>query len=187
MPVSSNPPPSSPSPKQQGPQDCPRACHPDLCGHEVLEHLVLYHLKSITGPLLDPLQFIFRQTGLYTTQSMWPFITSSSTWTIQKPMPGLFVDFSFAFYTIILVLLQDQNALDSTCRWIIDFFSDRSQHMKLGTHVTDSLTISTNSPQGCVLSPLLPVHQQLHLQASVCHGSAAGGGHHPHWAHLWWE
>ena len=33
--------------------------------------------------------------------------------------------------------------------------TDRRQHVRLGKHVSDSRTISTGSPQGCVLSPLL--------------------------------
>ena len=71
----------------------------------------------------------------------------------------LFVDFSSAFNTIIPALLQDKlsqlSVPDSTCRWITDFLSDRRQHVRLGKHVSDSRTISTGSPQGCVLSPLL--------------------------------
>ncbi|XP_078146327.1 uncharacterized protein LOC144542854 [Centroberyx gerrardi] len=64
-----------------------------------------------------------------------------------------------AFNTIIPALLQDKlsqlSVPDSTCSWITDFLSDRKQHVKLGKHVSDSRTISTGSPQGCVLSPLL--------------------------------
>ena len=44
---------------------------------------------------------------------------------------------------------------DSTCRWITDFLTDRSQCVRLGKNVSDTRTISTGSPQGCVLSPLL--------------------------------
>src|SRR4029434_1558130 len=36
-----------------------------------------------------------------------------------------------------------------------DFLSDRRQHVRLGKHVSDPQTISTGSPQDCVLSPLL--------------------------------
>ncbi len=71
----------------------------------------------------------------------------------------LFVDFSSAFNTIIPALLQNKlsqlNVPDSTSRWITDFLFDRRQHVKLWKHVSDSQTISTGSPQGCVLSPLL--------------------------------
>ncbi|KAK0139831.1 putative RNA-directed DNA polymerase from transposon BS [Merluccius polli] len=71
----------------------------------------------------------------------------------------LCVDFRSAFNTIIPALLQEKlsqlSVPDSTCRWITDFLSDRKQHVKLGKHVSDSQSISTGSPQGCVLSPLL--------------------------------
>ena len=67
--------------------------------------------------------------------------------------------FSSAFNTIIPSLLQNKliqlGVPDSTCRWITDFLSDRKQHVRLGKHLSESRTISTGSPQGCVLSPLL--------------------------------
>ncbi|XP_070816873.1 uncharacterized protein [Chaetodon trifascialis] len=92
------------------------------------ERLVLSHLKDITDPFLDPLQI-------------------------------LFVDFNSAFNTIIPTLLQEKlsqlNVPDTTCRLITDFLSDRKQCVKLGKHGSDAKTISTGSPQGCVLSPLL--------------------------------
>ncbi|KAK3526916.1 hypothetical protein QTP86_004709 [Hemibagrus guttatus] len=71
----------------------------------------------------------------------------------------LFVDFSSAFNTIIPALLRDKlfqlNVPDSMCSWITDFLTDRRQFVRLGTHVSDLQHISTGSPQGCVLSPLL--------------------------------
>ncbi|KAK3557065.1 hypothetical protein QTP70_024451, partial [Hemibagrus guttatus] len=39
--------------------------------------------------------------------------------------------------------------------WVTDFLTDRRQFVRLGTHVSDLQHISTGSPQGCVLSPLL--------------------------------
>src|SRR4029434_1407607 len=44
---------------------------------------------------------------------------------------------------------------DSTCRWMTDFLSDRTQRVRLGKLVSEPRTISTGAPQGCVLSPLL--------------------------------
>ncbi|KAK3514232.1 hypothetical protein QTP70_010413 [Hemibagrus guttatus] len=71
----------------------------------------------------------------------------------------LFVDFSFAFNTIIPALLRDKlfqlNVPDSMCSWITDFLTDRWQFVRLRMHVSDFWHISTGSPQGCVLSPLL--------------------------------
>ncbi|KAK3523467.1 hypothetical protein QTP86_033596, partial [Hemibagrus guttatus] len=70
-----------------------------------------------------------------------------------------FVDFSSAFNTIVPAQLRDKlfqlNVPDSMCSWITDFLTDRRQFVRLGTHVSDLQHISTGSPQGCVLSPLL--------------------------------
>ncbi|KAF7646918.1 hypothetical protein LDENG_00180700, partial [Lucifuga dentata] len=43
----------------------------------------------------------------------------------------------------------------STCAWIKNFLTDRPQSVRLGSHLSSTLTLSTGSPQGCVLSPLL--------------------------------
>ncbi|TWW64347.1 hypothetical protein D4764_03G0013550 [Takifugu flavidus] len=39
--------------------------------------------------------------------------------------------------------------------WITHSLTDRRQYVRLGKTVSDSVTINTGSPQGCVLSPLL--------------------------------
>ncbi|KAK0143009.1 RNA-directed DNA polymerase from mobile element jockey [Merluccius polli] len=110
------------------------------------ERLVLSHLKDITDPFLDPLQFAYRANRSH--------LDSAGTYARI-----LCVDFSSAFNTIIPALLQEKlfqlSVPDSTCRWITDVLSDRKQHAKLGKHVSDSQSISTGSPQGCVLPPLL--------------------------------
>ncbi|KAK0142983.1 Multiple C2 and transmembrane domain-containing protein 1 [Merluccius polli] len=49
--------------------------------------------------------------------------------------------------------IRDRTGEALPAEWITDFLSDRKQHVKLGKHVSDA--ISTGSPQGCVLSPLL--------------------------------
>ncbi|KAL6107434.1 uncharacterized protein ACO6RY_11070 [Pungitius sinensis] len=116
------------------------------------ERLVLSHLKSLTDPLLDPLQFAYRAN-----RSVDDAVNMALHFILQHlDSPGtyariLFVDFSSAFNTIIPSLLQDKlSQLQCT-----DFLSDRKQHVKLGEHVSASRSISTGSPQGCVLSPLL--------------------------------
>ena len=124
------------------------------------ERLVLSQLKSITDPLLDPLQFAYR-----TNRSVDDAVNMALRFILQHLDSSgnyariLLVDFSSAFNTIIPSLLKDKliqlGVPDSTCRWIIDFLSDRKQHVRLGKHLSESRTISTGSPQGCVLSPLL--------------------------------
>ena len=70
-------------------------------------------------------------------------------------------------------LLQDKTSQlsvpDSTCWWITDFLSDRRQHVKMGKHVCEYLTISTKyHPRlSSFPSALLPV-KVLHLQPSIC-------------------
>ncbi|KAK3570559.1 hypothetical protein QTP86_022509 [Hemibagrus guttatus] len=124
------------------------------------EHLVLSYLKDITDPLLDPLQFAYRAN-----RSVDDAANMALHFILQHlDSPGsyarvLFVDFSSAFNMIISALLRDKlsqlNVPDSMCSWIMDFLTDRQQIMRLGTHVSDFQHISTGSPQGRALSPLL--------------------------------
>ncbi|KAK3511626.1 hypothetical protein QTP70_013648 [Hemibagrus guttatus] len=124
------------------------------------ERLVLSYLKDITDPHLDPLQFAYRAN-----RSVGDAVNMALHFVLQHlDSPGsyariLFVDFSSAFNTIIPALLRDKlfqlNVPDSMCSWITDFLTDRRQFVRLGTHVSDLQHISTGSPQGCVLSPLL--------------------------------
>ncbi|KAK3521549.1 hypothetical protein QTP70_013077 [Hemibagrus guttatus] len=111
---------------------------------------------DITDPLLDPLQFAYRAN-----RSVDDAVNMALHFILQHlDSPGsyariLFVDFN----TIIPALLRDKlfqlNVPDSMCSWITDFLTDRRQFVRLGTHVSDLQHISTGSPQGCVLSPLL--------------------------------
>ncbi|KAK3559074.1 hypothetical protein QTP86_002986 [Hemibagrus guttatus] len=124
------------------------------------ERLVLSYLKDITDPLLDPLQFAYRAN-----RSVDDAVNMALHFILQHlDSPGsyariLFVDFSFAFNMIIPALLRDKlfqlNVPDSMCSWITNFLTDRRQFVRLGTHVSDFQHMSTGSPQGCVLSPLL--------------------------------
>ena len=41
------------------------------------------------------------------------------------------------------------------CNWILDFLTCRPQSVRIGGQSSDTITLSTGSPQGCVLSPLL--------------------------------
>lgn len=127
---------------------------------KTFERLVLTHLKTITNHLLDPLQFAYRANrsvddavnmGLH---FILQHLDSPSTYARI-----LFVDFSSAFNTIAPALLRDKltqlSVPEPTCRWISNFLTDRKQRVRLGKLVSESRTISTGAPQGCVLSPLL--------------------------------
>ncbi|KAK3566444.1 hypothetical protein QTP86_033288 [Hemibagrus guttatus] len=71
----------------------------------------------------------------------------------------LFVDYSSAFNTIIpstlTTNLEHLGLSPSLCQWISNFLTGRPQAVRMGRHVSASLTLSTGAPQGCVLSPLL--------------------------------
>uniref|UniRef100_A0A3B3H7K8 Reverse transcriptase domain-containing protein n=1 Tax=Oryzias latipes TaxID=8090 RepID=A0A3B3H7K8_ORYLA len=71
----------------------------------------------------------------------------------------LFVDFTSAFNTIIpQTLTQKLHTLGlnpTLCNWVLDFLTDRPQSVKIRNVSSSPITLSTGSPQGCVLSPLL--------------------------------
>ncbi len=124
------------------------------------ERLVLAYLKDITGPLLDPLQFAYRAN-----RSVDDVVNMGLHYILQHlDKPGnyariLFVDFSSAFNTIMPDLLSDKltqlSVPTSICQLITSFLTDRQQLVRLGKLTTRTLTISTGTPQGCVLCPLL--------------------------------
>ena len=126
---------------------------------KVLERLVLAHLKSITDPVLDPLQFAYRANrSTEDAVNMALHYTLNHLDTAGNYARILFVDFSSAFNTILPSTLEHQLSLlqvpASTCRWITDFLTNRSQG-EAGKNISSSRATSTGSPQGCVLSPLL--------------------------------
>ncbi len=124
------------------------------------EKLVLAHLKDITGPSLDPLQFAYKAN-----RSVDDAVNMGLHYVLQHlDRPGayvriLFVDFSSAFNTIIpnrlLPKLSQLSVPTFVCQWINSFLTDRQQLVRLGKYTSSTRTISTGSPQGCVLSPLL--------------------------------
>ncbi len=124
------------------------------------ERLVLAYLKDITGPLLDPLQFAYRAN-----RSVDEAVNMGLHYILQHlDKPGsyariLFVDFSSAFNTIMPDLLSIKltqfSVPTSICEWITSFLTDRQQLVRLGKLTSRTITMSTGSPQRCVLSPLL--------------------------------
>ncbi|KAJ8362640.1 hypothetical protein SKAU_G00114710 [Synaphobranchus kaupii] len=71
----------------------------------------------------------------------------------------LFIEYSSAFNPIIPDILVSKllhlQLLPPICAWIKDFLTNRPQTVELGPHLSSSLSLSTSSPQGCVLSSLL--------------------------------
>ncbi|KAK3529768.1 hypothetical protein QTP86_003033 [Hemibagrus guttatus] len=71
----------------------------------------------------------------------------------------LFVDFSSAFNTVIPSKLTtkfgDLGINTSLCNWIMDFLTNRPQHVRSGRICFTTITLNTGVPQGCVLSLFL--------------------------------
>ncbi|XP_029967902.1 uncharacterized protein LOC115403198 [Salarias fasciatus] len=71
----------------------------------------------------------------------------------------LFLDFSSAFYTIIPQRLVHKLApLDfrtPLCNQLLDFLTNRTQSVRVGSNIFNVISLSTGSPQDCVLSSLL--------------------------------
>ncbi len=71
----------------------------------------------------------------------------------------LFIDYSSAFNTIpphnLVNKLNHIGLNTHLCSWVQDFLTGRPQIVRMGKHVSSSITLNTGAPQGCVLSPLL--------------------------------
>ena len=67
-----------------------------------------------------------------------------------------FVDFSSAFNTlrnhVLVDKLRQMTVKSSLILWIQNFLSNRTQRVKVLDKLSESITINTGSPQGCVLS-----------------------------------
>ena len=124
------------------------------------EKLVRAHITSILPPDLDPYQFAYR-ANRSTEDAIATALHSTLNHLEQKGTYArlLFVDYSSAFNTVIpdrlVSKLSELGVSSSICQWIKNFLTDRPQRVKMGSHTSSSLNLSTGSPQGCVLSPLL--------------------------------
>ena len=43
----------------------------------------------------------------------------------------------------------------SPCNWVLDFLTNRPQSVRINNTISSTIVLSTGSPKGCVLSPLL--------------------------------
>ncbi len=155
------------------------------------EKLVRTYIVSTLPPSFDPYQFACR-ANRSTEDAIATALHLALCHLDQRGSYArlLFVDFSSAFNTILpdrlVNKLLDLGISHSICLWIKDFLSDRPQKVIVGCHYSSCLSLSTGSPQGYVLSPLLytltpwlhphPFQQHHHQVCWWCH---RGG------AHLW--
>ena len=124
------------------------------------ERLILRHIKSLLPPTLDPLQFAYRANR--STDDAISSTLHLALIHLEKKdtyVRMLFIDFSSAFNTIVPQHLITKLGLlglnISLCNWILDFLTGRPQTVRIGKNTSNTTTLSTGAPQGCVLSPLL--------------------------------
>ena len=124
------------------------------------ERLVMQHIKSCLPANLDPLQFAYR-TNRSTEDAISTTLHLTLSHLEKKNTYAriLFIDFSSAFNTIIPQQLVEKLRLlevdIGTCNWVLDFLTRRQQTVRVGNKTSRKIAVSTGSPQGCVLSPLL--------------------------------
>lgn len=125
-----------------------------------MERIMVSRLRSEVGPQLDPYQFAYRHHR--GTDDAINSIVHMVTKHLENPKAYarlLFVDFSSAFNTlqphILLNILNQLNVNPFIIKWYHSFLTNRTQHVRVNSTVSEPLTISTGAPQGSVSSPVL--------------------------------
>ena len=124
------------------------------------ERFVKPHITASLSASHDPYQFAYHPNRS-TEDAISTTLQSVITHLDQKETYAriLYIDFSPAFNTIIPQKLMEKLLLlglnAATCLWIQDFLTQRPQSVRVRNNTSNSITLSTASPQGCVLSPLL--------------------------------
>ncbi|XP_077599374.1 UBAP1-MVB12-associated (UMA)-domain containing protein 1 isoform X1 [Stigmatopora nigra] len=124
------------------------------------EKLVARHIRKTIPPSVDPHQFAYRENRSTEDAIAVALHTALSHLEHQgNYVRMLFIDYSSAFNTIKPDILKDKlyhlGLSSSICCWIKNFLTGRPQTVRMGPHLSSSITLNTGSPQGCVLSPLL--------------------------------
>lgn len=125
-----------------------------------LERLVLHHIKAALPLTLDPHQYPYRANRSTDDAIFIALHTVLCHLEHQGTYAWLlFLGFSSAFNTILPIGLfskiSDLGIQHNICLWIKDFLTELPQSVRMGSHNSSILTISTGVPQGCVLSPFI--------------------------------
>ena len=120
------------------------------------ERLVLSYLKASADHLMDPLQFAYGPNRsvddainialLYNIWTIGTLTQDSRLWITALPLTPPSPTSSAA-------KLTHPNIHPLLCSWITDFLTNRTQHVRLGPHLSQPRTVNTSAPQGRVPSP----------------------------------
>jgi hypothetical protein len=128
---------------------------------KVFESFVLNFIKSLIPRTLDPLQFAYRANrSVDDAVSLTLFNVLNHLDSKGSPYVRLlFIDFSSAFNTILpnklFIKMFNLGLPLNICKWVQDFLTQRPQVVRIRTKFSNSITLNTGAPQGCVLSPFL--------------------------------
>ncbi|KAI2645161.1 RNA-directed DNA polymerase from mobile element jockey [Labeo rohita] len=125
-----------------------------------MERLVLHRIKADLSPTLDPDQYAYRANRSKDDAISAVLHTVLCHLEHQGSYARLlFLDFSSAFNTVLpnrlFTKMSDLGFQHNICLWIKDFLTEQPQSVRMGSHNSSTLTISTGVPQECVLSPFL--------------------------------
>ncbi len=124
------------------------------------ERLVMAHIKDSIDVTVDSHQYAYKKNR--STDDAISSVVHTALTHLESRNSNvrlLFLDFSSAFNTIIpQSLVQKLSSLGlrpTLGNWVLDFLTNRPQTVRIHNTISSSITLSTGSPQGCVLSPLV--------------------------------
>ena len=124
------------------------------------ERLFMQYLLPSVSPSIDCFQFAY-QSNKSVNDAVLILIQMIAEHTDQLGCyaRACFADFSSAFNTIqthmLIRKLKQLHVKSSLILWIKDFLTNRRQTVRVQDALSETITINTGSPQGCVLSALL--------------------------------
>jgi len=122
-------------------------------------------LKSIISPSIasttDPLQFAYHSNR--STEDAIFHVLHTTVRHMDKKQSNygrlLFFDYSSEFNTIVpyrlFTKLRDLKLNSWLSALVLEFLTGRSQVVRVGNCISNSITVNTGAPQGCVPTPLL--------------------------------
>ena len=126
-----------------------------------LERVGLQLLMPFVKNHLDPMQFAYMNKRSTTDAvcTLLHGITDHLDRKASNRARALFIDFSSAFNTMQPhKLLQKLNQYEVPAYlglWVLDYLLNRPQYVQTKTEISDTISLNTGAPQGCVLSPVL--------------------------------
>uniref|UniRef100_A0AAX7TJ37 Reverse transcriptase domain-containing protein n=1 Tax=Astatotilapia calliptera TaxID=8154 RepID=A0AAX7TJ37_ASTCA len=125
-----------------------------------LEQLVLAHFKSCLPPhpgpppIRIPPEQEHRGCSLHRT-ALCPLTPGQQQHLRQNAVYRLQFSINTIHPSQLIRKLTDLGISSLICKWLLDFLTNRPQHVRLDNHCSSTITMNTGVPQGCVMSPFL--------------------------------